>query len=79
MPVVKPAYKHLETDEEFRRRAPGTYLAFDRKVKQQGWYGVEYEENVRECLRVADLRGDDLDEAMWLALKMQRKIVEVFP
>lgn len=73
-------YKGLETDAEFlarvRERAPGTYITFERKVKRKGWYGVDYTDTEQDIARVADLAGERLDDVAWLALKMQRRIVE---
>jgi hypothetical protein len=69
-------YKRVETDDEFRARVPGQVIMVETKRKVTSWYGFVHEETAREPVRVRDLSGEQLDDAVWNALKMQRRVVE---
>lgn len=78
----RAVFKRLETDEELRarvREAHGnfTYVVVERNFTYvAGWYGLEYEDTERTSERFNDLGGASLDDAVWGAWKMQRRIIE---
>lgn len=77
----RAVFKRLETDEELRarvREAHGniTYITVERKITRHGWYGVPYEDTERTSERLDSLTGTALDDAVWSAMKMQRRIIE---
>lgn len=77
MSFERYSYYRLETDEEFRARLGRKVLAVPKTVERFGWYGVPHKDTIAEPHLVRDLAGEALDEAAWLALKMQRRLIFV--
>jgi hypothetical protein len=66
--VIKLAYKHVETDEEFANRIVHE-CPRDFPYTYQRQYLYDFKGD----------KGDQLDTYVWDVAKRQRKLVEVFP
>lgn len=73
------AYSRLETDQEFRLRILERSRVLDVEYEETlslMYYGT-YKEKRKKSVEVRFLDGEELDDAAWNTLKMQRKIIWV--
>ncbi len=82
--TMQRAYTRCETDDEFRERVRakhGRYVSVKRERLTAGsWYSWRaMKESYTTTEDIDTLSGVALDDAVWYAHKMQRKILEVYP
>ena len=75
----RSVFKRVETDDEFRARlrAMSIYsVVVETKATRIGYYGIPVSYVDRKFYSLVDLKGEALDDAVWSARKLQRRIVE---